>query len=145
MPVASLLGSPGPLLRLCPCCHPASTFYCTWGGKSSHLLSFHSSHSCLTSYKFPSAVDVFPSSFQNCSPAQLPLPRQATIIFVLASLHMASWSHSYPTYCLPCIRGLIVSLCSFWGERTLWHHPFILASPLPLSQFQIQCHSHRSH
>lgn len=102
-------------------------------GIASHLLPFHSFHSWLTSCKLPSPVDLFPSFFQNCSPAQLPLPGEATIISVLDGLHLVSRSYSCPTHCLPCIRGAIVSLYYFWGEWALWQHPLILVPTPPFS------------
>lgn len=123
-PVVSLLGCPassGPLLRLCTCCHPASTSYCTWGYWSFlkaqleitlHRLPFHSSHLLSHSISYKVLLIYLPHSSRaalqpSCNFLDIP-PSS-----LCDNLHLVSRSYSCPVHFLPCVRGVIASLYPF--------------------------------
>lgn len=121
-PVVSLRGClafPSPCPGFVPAPLPSSSS--TWGEahlqvsapKSLLTSSLSSLPTCLSSHKLPSPVHLLPVFFQNCSPAQSPLPRQAT-------LPSAGWPAPAPgthsPRSLPTSQDLVGACLSSWAQ-----------------------------
>ena len=103
------------------------------------LLPFQSSHFCLLPCKLPSPVDLLSLAFLNCSSAPLPLPRRATIISMLDSLHLASGAYSH-LLAFYLISEELQHLCTPSGVSELFAP--LNTPPLPIIKYRA---SHRSH